>query len=287
MALIRFLRANCDSSTIRYNIIVETNGGMESSGPWANLAHGIWLEFLSDFKGSVVEHNTCAHSGGFGLFLPNNFYTHISTNVFYNNKRAQVELSGKETNNRTNRTENLPQHNSIQQNILCAADKEQGTLLFRQEYDYGTMSNNYFCHPYRDSVIQEWGTDNKKWQRSWKTINQWQDTYKWADQLAKNEPLKAEADSERGLTKIIINDSFEERSMDVGDNGVYVTVDGDTITGSVVCAPFTSAVLFHTGITSSSVKRKTTLPVQDMLIDLTSTGRVRFQRTTGDQTYQY
>ncbi len=268
---------NCDSSTIRHNIIVDTRGGMESSGPWANLAHGIWPEFLGDFNGNVIEHNTCVRSGGFGLFFPNNFDSYVRYNVFFDNGRAQIQLGGKETNSRTDRTENVPQNNTIERNVFFSGDKDQGTVLFRQEYDYGTLSNNYYCNPFRDSVIQEWGTGNKKWRQSWMTLSDWQSKYSWADESPKTEPFKHDSESGRGGSRILINDSFEERAVGVADNGVYVTVEGDTVIGSKVLAPFTSEVWIHTGTTNSSIRLPRFHPANGLSVALTSSGRIRMK----------
>ena len=42
---------------------------MESSGTWPTIAHGIWPEFLRNYRESVIEDNTCAGSGGDGIFF--------------------------------------------------------------------------------------------------------------------------------------------------------------------------------------------------------------------------
>ena len=42
-------------SIIRHNIILETVGNIESSHPWDCKGHGIWPEFLSDNRDSVIE----------------------------------------------------------------------------------------------------------------------------------------------------------------------------------------------------------------------------------------
>ncbi len=138
---------NCDSSIIRYNIVYDTEGDLESSGPWANLGHGIWLEFLSDFQGSVVENNTCYNNGSAGIYLPNNFYCTLKNNVLYNNKN-QLSLGGKETNTQTGRTENKPQHNTITGNILYAVQPGQWPLSFKNQYDYGNFSGNFLGNPH-------------------------------------------------------------------------------------------------------------------------------------------
>ncbi len=243
---------NCSRSTIRNNIIQNTKGGMESSGPWAVLAHGIWPEFLGDFKESVIENNTVSGSGGFGLFLTNNFSCRVRGNVMYNNGRAGMELSGEETNAATGRTENLPQNNLIESNVFFGASRNQPAILFRPEYNYGTLSGNYYCNPYRDTIIQAWGTCNKKWSTNWLDMVNWRATYSWADDDSRTDLVKIAGDnSSRGQSKLLINYDTQSKAITVGDNGVYITLDGDTIKGSMELAPFTSAVIVHTGLTHS------------------------------------
>jgi len=40
-------------STIRHNIILDAKGGMEPSGTWPDISHGIWLEFLGQYHDSI------------------------------------------------------------------------------------------------------------------------------------------------------------------------------------------------------------------------------------------
>ncbi len=49
-------------------------------------------------------------------------------NVCYNNARAQIELSGFESYDRTGRKDNLPQNHTITDNVLFAAAKGQATI---------------------------------------------------------------------------------------------------------------------------------------------------------------
>lgn len=244
---------NCSRSTIRYNILLNVEGDLESSGPWSNLGHGIWPEFLSDFRENLIEHNTAAYCGAFGLFLPNNFDCVVRNNVFYGNGRAQMEIEGMESNSSTGRTQNLPQNHIIEGNVLCSDNESQRTLLFRPEYDYGTLSSNYYCNPFTESVIGEW--DN--WNILDRTIAQWQGSFSWADNSAKTDVIRRPSglagDNHYGLPRLIINDSPEFRNIDIGA-GRYLDLDGNEVASSVGLDPFTSMVLI--------VADSTTLPVR-------------------------
>ena len=118
---------NCSRSTIRYNIILDTRGGMESSGSWGNIAHGIWPEFLREYRESIIEFNTCVRSGGDGIFLPNNFNCIVRNNICYDNDRYQILMIGNEGRKQIN----LNQDHLITGNIFYAAALSQNTLLFR------------------------------------------------------------------------------------------------------------------------------------------------------------
>ncbi|MBD3392346.1 MAG: hypothetical protein GF418_09780 [Chitinivibrionales bacterium] len=233
---------NCSRSTIRHNIILDALGGMESSGPWANISHGIWPEFLEDFRESIIENNTCAGCGGYGLFLPNNFECVIRGNVLYDNARAQMELSGDEENPRTGRTENLPQNHQIRHNVLYATADTQKTLLFRPEYDYGTLDSNYFCNPYTDSCIGEW----EVWNVHDRTIAQWQSAFSWADSHPITDVEKLDRvptpQEPAGMSQLFVNDTKQAKSFGLG-GATYRDLDGATVSGSIQLEPFSSAVL--------------------------------------------
>ncbi|RPI42398.1 MAG: right-handed parallel beta-helix repeat-containing protein, partial [Bacteroidetes bacterium] len=116
---------NCSHSIIRYNIITDTRGGMESSGSWATIAHGIWPEFLGEYRNNVIEFNTVSGSGGDGIFLPNNFESIVRKNVCYNNDRFQLLIIG-----RGDQVVNVHQEHLVSENILYAASPGQNAFYF-------------------------------------------------------------------------------------------------------------------------------------------------------------
>lgn len=227
---------NCDRTTIRHNIILNTEGGMQSSAPWANISHGIWPEFLNQYRESVIEYNTVAHSGGRGLFLDDNFDCEIRGNIFFDNAFAQILLAG--------RTDPSQGH-VFEDNILYANTATQQSLSFEPGYDYGSWDNNYLGNPYTETHIgrrQNWSTDLL-------TIDQWQAQYTWADDNARTDYEKLDfpptSENPLGRADLFINDT--ETVMQVDLPGVYRDLDGTVVEGSIELQPYSSALLVLVG----------------------------------------
>lgn len=245
---------NCNKSFIRNNIIYDTKGDLESSGPWYPLGHGIWLEFLGDFRESIVENNTMVRNGCYGIYLPNNFSCTIKNNVLFDNAVAQLRLDGEEGNT-------TPQNNQFTDNVCYSTSKEQKSLLFRSEYDYGVMQNNYFCNPYTDSVVSGYGTGNNQWTIYDYTLAQWQSLFSWADNTPKTDPFKRppgiSPDNPYGKARIFINESLTAKNFSLGPT-IYKDLDNNDVTGSVSVPPFSSKILVQAdsivGITVNDMK---------------------------------
>ncbi len=238
---------DCSKSFIRNNIIYDTRGNLESSGPWYPLSHGIWLEYLGEYRESVVENNTIVHSGCYGIYLRNNFSCTIKNNVLFNNDVAQMKLDGRGPGNRTTARRGFQtQDNLLTGNVYYAASKEQKSLLFRPEYDYGTLGDNYFCNPYTDSVVSGYGTGTTQWIIYNYTLDQWQTLFSWADKTPKTDPFKRPSgiseNNPYGKGKIFINETISPQNFSLGPT-VYKTLDGTDITGSVSVPAFSSKIL--------------------------------------------
>ncbi len=244
---------NCNRSHIRHNLIFDTRAGMAEtgSGEWADIAHGIWPEFLEDWRGTVIENNTVVNSSANGLFLPNNFECIVRGNVFFGNSRSQMYLSSKADNSgRTGRSTDHPQNHLIENNVFYATDSNQHSFHFVMKHptDYGILRNNYYCNPHRDNVVTEWESWGTR--RSRITFDYWQAHYTWADAYPKTDPMKrppgATKEDLRGLPRLLINDSRRTRSFPL-EQGAYVDLDGNPVVGSVELAPYSSTVVVHTG----------------------------------------
>jgi parallel beta-helix repeat protein len=250
---------DCSRSTIRNNIIYDTRGDLSSSGPWYPLGHGIWLEFLGDYRESVVENNTILRSGCNGIYLPNNFSCLIKNNVLFDNADAQMELAGLDTNDYIDppRTQKLPQSNQFIGNILFSTARNQKVMTFQSQFDYGAMQGNYFCNPYTDSVVSGFGTGSKRYTLYNYTLAQWRSQFTWADATAKSDPIKRPPGMSEskpyGKGIIFINESPSAQSFSLGSNA-YRDLDGMQVSGSISVPPFYSKILVHAdstlGITS-------------------------------------
>ncbi len=249
---------NCDRNFI-HHIITDVRGNLESSHripvphakertrenswSWANLGHGIWLEFLGDFRGSVVERNTCARNGAYGLFLPNNFETIVRDNVLYGNRRGQLLLSGRSSYERTGRGHNLPQNHRITGNLLCATGEEQATLTFRPQCDYGRMLGNRFIHPYRPAPLNIHGTGSAKWTQNAFSIADWQQNFAWADPAPTFIGPADVAEEAEEPVRLLTNDSATVQNMHV--EGLWLDPEMNLVGDFVSLAPHTSTVLIR------------------------------------------
>ncbi|MFA5534145.1 MAG: right-handed parallel beta-helix repeat-containing protein [Mariniphaga sp.] len=225
---------NCSRSTIRYNIILNTLGGLESSGAWANISHGIWPEFLREYRETIIEYNTIVNSGGDGIFLPNNYDCIVRNNVCYNNDRYQFLMIGLEERKQVN----VKQNHLITGNVFYAADPTQNTFYFDDRNDYGTFKDNYFCKPSSDQVIHE----GKSWPGMGRstpfTLMEWQEKFSWSDPTPKTDVQKVSGEDN---SAILINDSEQTKEFRLSGN--WVNLDGEPVSGSVTLEPFTSIIL--------------------------------------------
>jgi hypothetical protein len=236
---------NCDSSTIRHNIILNSIGDWTSSGWHISLGHGIWPEFLSHFKNNVIDSNTCAFCNGNGIFLPNNFRSRICGNTLYGNKGSQMHIEGGFYTD-----DNLPLYDTVTDNIFYAVSKDDYALTYRPEYNYGVIKGNYYCNPYKRELLGQY--DSAGWNVTGYTLETWKSKWAQADNQAKTDfvvrPQSPVAGSLQGESKLVINESAEVKSFTLG-NGIYKTLDNKEVTGSIEVQPFSSIVLVHTGLT--------------------------------------
>jgi hypothetical protein len=167
------------------------------------------------------------------------------------------------TNSSTGRTQNLPQGNVIAGNVCYSTTRQEDALEFRPEYNYGTLSGNYFCNPFTDSVVSGYGTGNNYYTLYDYTLGQWKTLYSWADGTAKTDPIKRppgmSAAKSYGIGTIFINESPSQQSFGLGA-GTWVDLDNRPVAGPLVLTPFSSQILICSdtslGVSSRMVKNK-------------------------------
>ncbi len=220
---------NCNRSIIKHNIITECGVLDEACHPaWDRLHHGIWPEFLGDWRGTVIDSNTAWDCVGSGLFLPNNFECRVRGNTFFNNK---TQMSIKDIA----RNPGGEQNHTITNNVFYACDRFQSPFRFAQGVDYGTLRDNYYCNPFLDHVIS---TNSASL-----TIEEWQEEYTWADESAKTDFVKLAEDSSLGLARLFVNEQERARTITLPAGRPWRDLDGNPVSGAIELAPFSSLVL--------------------------------------------
>jgi hypothetical protein len=254
---------NCDSSTIRHNIVLNSVGDWTSvtSGWKYSLGHGIWPEFLSHFKYNIIDSNTCAGCNGNGIFFPNNFNSTIRGNVLYGNLgKGQIHIEGGFYTD-----DNLPLSDTITGNVFYATAAAGHALTYRPEYNYGLLARNWYCNPLSSNVIGQYTVAG--WTVNARTLPWWQTNWTQADAQAKTDIIKRPTSptNQRGISRLVINDQPVSRSMPL-DDGIYLTLDSTEVKGSVNLAPYSSMVLVHTGqVVGINDRVKRTEPMADWL----------------------
>ena len=228
---------NCSLSTIRHNIILDCKGGMESSGTWPDISHGIWLEFLRQYHDSVVEANTCAGCGADGIFLTNNYNCLLKDNVCYDNGRYQLLLSG--YGERESADPN--QGHQILDNVLYAVRAPEKVLYFDPRFNYGTLKGNYYRCAYTDAAF----VADIGWPGGGGTamaLAQWQKDYPWADREPRTGPGGVGGQGP-DRSKLFYNAT--ESPVSVPLDGAYVDLFGKPAAGPLELAPYSSRILIR------------------------------------------
>jgi len=144
------------------------------------------------------------------------------------------------------------QGNTINQNIFFCDKPDQAAFAWEIGLNFGTMSGNWFCNPYTDKVV----SSNADY-----TLAQFKSQFgSIADQTGKTDLIKRPADTPAnnplGTPKPLINTTPVRKAVEVGDNGIYKDLAGNTVSGSVQLDPFTSLVIVHTGDFTTSIARR-------------------------------
>lgn len=233
---------NCNRTTFRHNIIYDS--GVLDSGchhMWNKLHHGIWPEFLGDWRENVIDSNTCINSIGSGIFLPNNFECTIRGNVTFNNKISGMKISGFERN------AGVPQNHTITDNIFYAVEPSQNAIGCNTGYDFGTFLRNYYCNPSASAEIQMDG--------AWYPLEEWQSRYEWADDSGRTDFADRAEDSAIGNPRIFINESEQPALMTLDPSIPWRDIDGNVVSGQVSVEPCYSFIAIPMDSGKSAVVR--------------------------------
>jgi len=254
---------NCSSSALTGNIILDTIGDLSSSHSWWPLGHGIWPEFLSDFKNQVIEDNTIFGSNGNGLVLDNNYTSSIRRNTSVGNRSAALVLGVYENTTGTNvdgvneATDNdlRAQGHVLADNILATVvpstrlvrpenlnlwylppytPPNPNLVASRSPVDYGTMSNTTVVTPASGSGFFS-GTNPSA---TWNSLAAWSSgNSTW---------VQSSGQQLVGNAYLLINDT-EDSAAIPPPAGTWFRLDGSAVTAPVTVAPFRSVVIRTAG----------------------------------------
>ncbi len=244
---------NCSYSFIRENVILDTEGDLESSHPWTPLGAGIWLEFLENFHHSEVENNTVYGSGGDGLFIPNNFDCTIRGNIFLSNLHGGMAIGGHEDGRSDGRNEQrhhfednlvgigaLPWEPQEERNLAPWGPRDDACLIFKthddRDLDFGSMTETTFLTPDGEDLVVS--TGHREY-----SLAAWQEEESaWAD---------AEPRTLTGEGYLFINDTATEMDFPLPSATAWRTLAGEPAGDTVRLAPFRSRVLLsESGVVS-------------------------------------
>ncbi len=227
------------------NIVLNTEGDLDSSQPWTPLGHGIWTEFLYNLRDSEIIANTVFGSGGNGLFLPNNIHCKVYTNVFFANRLAGIALGYGEDEfggNRTNEEHDIqgnllgigprPWQTTNYQNLASWAMTNDHGLLFQVytnfDVNYGVMRGTTFLTTNGQDLV--WNSLRQVF-----TIGAWQATEPaWADPAPTNI---------QGAGFLFINDTESAVDFPLPTNVTWQSLQGAAVSNTVGIDPFRSVVL--------------------------------------------
>lgn len=229
--------ANCSRSIITNNIILDTVGNLATSHDWYPLGHGIWPEFLSDFREQVITGNTVVGSGGHGLFLTNNYQCTVSGNIFADNRLGAMHLSG--------HGKTAAQNHRITDNVLAAIAPARRVTY--EEHIPGNWSGNDRPR----AIDAEGGIDYGRMQgttiiaspgvpvatikngRSYEDAASMAGDHRWAD---------GQARTLRATSLLLINDTTAPHVFPAPRGG-WSGLDGKPIGKEIAVEPFTTVVL--------------------------------------------
>ena len=221
-------------TTVRDNIVLDSVGNLDTSQWWYPLGHGIWCEFLSDFREQTISGNTVVGCGGHGLFLTNNYNCTVNGNIFAGNRLGGLHLSGKKG----------PQNHTITDNLLIAENPSRRATYPEQipanwkgndhvrcldadaGTDYGRMSGTQFIASPGVALFDLDG-NRKDEPQAWAALGTWLDP---APRI------------QRATALILINDGDQPLEMPV-PAGTWTLSGGGPASKLVPVPPYRSVVL--------------------------------------------
>ncbi|MFZ0548162.1 MAG: choice-of-anchor D domain-containing protein [Candidatus Promineifilaceae bacterium] len=231
-----FATTNAHDITIQHNIIISatgnTDGAIASFKPLFGI--GIYIDNAAD--NITIADNTVIGSTIDGILMQNSRGS-VTGNTVYNNNagtmsRGQIGLYGSPT-----------QVTSLSNNILYGLNYIDPFTFAKTLHtesagaaNIGTADYNYYFNPYR--------SDNISINFNLQTLAQWQSS-SGLDAHSKTNWFNLNI-GDPPLSRIFYNDTQSTMVIDLGST-LYLDLDQNLVTGSLILAPFTSRVLINTG----------------------------------------
>jgi parallel beta-helix repeat protein len=200
-------------------------------------AEGIYLD---DNAMSVqVLNNTIAYCANTGIYVHNTKNYTLMGNILFDNKYRQLALQHDDQGD-------VVTGGVIKYNQFFAQSAPEYVLHLGSVYNdisgFGTFDSNYYCRPSNENniIYTNWFGNRQ----TWYNLPGWQSAFN-QDQHTGKTPVPV-TDPNNVLFRY--NASTSDTTIQL--NGTYVSVAGDSYSGSVTLAPFTSIILLKT---SSSV----------------------------------
>jgi hypothetical protein len=231
-----FANTNAHDVTIQSNIVISATGNTDGAAPTFQPLFGVGIYIDNAADNITISDNTVIASTIDGILVQNSRGS-VTGNTLYNNNngsmsRGQIGLYGSPT-----------QVSSLSNNILYGLNYIDNFTFAKtlhtenaDENNIGTADFNYYFNPYRN--------DNISIGFNLQTLAQWQ-AGSGLDANSKANWFNLNV-GEPPLSRIFSNDTQNTMVVDLGSN-LYLDLDQNPVSGSIVLAPFTSLVLIDTG----------------------------------------
>lgn len=234
-----------DDNIIRENIILDTEGDLESSHPWRCLGQGIWPEFVGPpYENNRIVDNTVIGSGSRGLMLQNRLNDEIEGNVLVDNDSGGI-LLGWQAGNGTQTDRNMSFKNNLIVNSYTIEPRWYNVKVFGLSYvdgvSYGQMTGTTIVCQSADLAIGKRVLEEGYGYKSvpvadFKSLS-------WADQN-----MEVIVEDQLGKTVfpfVIINDTKEPVGLLLPERGYFYDIHGNRIFRVDSIQPFHSEVVLR------------------------------------------
>jgi hypothetical protein len=235
-----------DNAIIQENIILDTEGDIESSHPWRCLGQGIWPEFVGPpYLNNKVLDNTVIGSGSKGLMLLNRENDEITGNVLVDNLSGGILLGWKSGNYGKLADRNLSFNNNLIVTSFQTDPQWYNVNVYGLSYidgvDYGQMTGTTIvCRnpnlAVGKRILEEGYSFSPVSIAHFKSLP-------WGDQN-----MEVIIEEELGVTIfpfVIINDTKEVSGLILPETEIFYALDGEKVSKVEGIQSFHSRVLLR------------------------------------------